>query len=246
MRGPILRWRAPTGCRSTTSGSSTPRKQSKRISANVSGFFGTERMSLNDNLLNRTSLPEIEAVMGHEIGHYVLNHVYKMLVDFGLVILVGFLFLRWSFDGARRRWGGRWGIRGVADLAGLPLVVALFSIYLFALTPVHQHDRSARNEDEADIFGLNASRQPDGFAAVALKLGEYRKLDPGPWEERIFFDHPERPHRIYGDALEDRPPAGAGGADHGADAADGGSGRGRRPCPGSIGARRHDRRRNLR
>ncbi|MGZ6124304.1 MAG: M48 family metalloprotease, partial [Myxococcales bacterium] len=61
-------------------------KQSKRVSANVSGLLGTERITLNDNLLNRSSLPEIEAVMGHEMGHYVLNHIYKGLMELGIVI----------------------------------------------------------------------------------------------------------------------------------------------------------------
>ena len=46
-------------------------KQTKRVSANVSGLFGTTRISLNDNLLNGTSPPEIRAVMAHEMGHYV-------------------------------------------------------------------------------------------------------------------------------------------------------------------------------
>lgn len=44
-------------------------RQTTRISANVSGFLGTERISLNDNLLKRCSLGEIESVTGHEIGH---------------------------------------------------------------------------------------------------------------------------------------------------------------------------------
>jgi STE24 endopeptidase len=52
------------------------------------------------------------------------------------------------------------------------------------------------NEAEADIYGLQTARQPDGFAEVALKLGEYRKLDPGPLEEWIFFDHPSGRARI--------------------------------------------------
>jgi len=51
-------------------------------------------------------------------------------------------------------------------------------------------------EVEADLYGLNAARQPDGEAEVALKLGEYRKLSPGPWEEAIFFDHPSGRSRI--------------------------------------------------
>jgi hypothetical protein len=52
------------------------------------------------------------------------------------------------------------------------------------------------NEAEADIFGLNAAREPDGFATIALKLSEYRKLDPTPLEEIIFFDHPSGRSRI--------------------------------------------------
>jgi STE24 endopeptidase len=52
------------------------------------------------------------------------------------------------------------------------------------------------NEAEADIFGLNAAREPDGFATIALKLSEYRKIDPTPVEEIIFFDHPSGRSRI--------------------------------------------------
>ena len=39
-------------------------------------------------------------------------------------------------------------------------------------------------------------REPDGEAKVALKLGAYRKLDPSPLEEFIFFDHPSGRARI--------------------------------------------------
>jgi STE24 endopeptidase len=52
-------------------------------------------------------------------------------------------------------------------------------------------------EHEADMYGLNASRQPDGFAQGAIHLGEYRKMSPGPVEEWIFFDHPSGHRRIY-------------------------------------------------
>src|SRR5207244_3566092 len=107
-------------------------RQSTRISANVSGFLGTERITLNDNLLNRCSLPEIEAVMGHEMGHYVLNHGYNFLLVFGVIAAIGFALLAWLFD----RLAPRWGIRGIADPAGLPLGALLFSAYLFVLTPV--------------------------------------------------------------------------------------------------------------
>lgn len=170
-------------------------RQSKRISANVSGFLGTMRISLNDNLLERCTRPEVEAVMGHELGHYVLNHIYESIVFFGVVLVAGFGFLRWTFDRVVARWGGRWGVRGIADVAGLPLLGALLSVYFFVLTPV-TNTYIRTNEAEADVFGVNASRQPDGFAATAVKLSEYRKLDPGPLEEWFFYDHPSGRARV--------------------------------------------------
>jgi STE24 endopeptidase len=168
-------------------------KQSKRISATVSGLFGTTRISLNDNLLNRTSAAGVEAVMAHEIGHYALNHSLELLVSLGLVIAVGFAFIAWTFDRVNRP---SWGVRGVGDIAGLPLLLALFSVYLFLMTPV-LNSIIRINEIEADIFGLNASRQPDGFSEGILGLAEYRKMKPGVWEEIIFFDHPSGYARIH-------------------------------------------------
>lgn len=92
-------------------------KQSKRISANVSGLGNTMRITLNDNLLNRSSPEEIEAVMGHEMGHYVMNHVYKGVMFFTIVIVLLFAFIKWAFEWALRRWGTRWGFHSIGDTA---------------------------------------------------------------------------------------------------------------------------------
>jgi STE24 endopeptidase len=171
-------------------------RQTTRISANVSGFLGTERITLNDNLLARASLPEIEAVMGHEMGHYVLHHVYTGLLFLGVLAVVVFALLKRISEGALFRWGERWRVRGVDDVAGLPLLALVLTALLFLLTPV-TNSLTRVQEYEADIFGLNAARQPDGMAQVSLKLGEYRKLDPGHLEEIVFFDHPSGRTRIY-------------------------------------------------
>jgi STE24 endopeptidase len=171
-------------------------RQTTRISANVSGALGTTRISLNDNLLNNTSLPEIRAVMAHEMGHYVLNHVYRHVIYLGLLSLVVLLLLHFSFGRLLRRWGSGLGIRDRADIAGLPLAVALLSVLgLFATPVINTIIRTA--ESEADIFGLNAAREPEAFASVAMRLSTYRKLEPGPLEEMLMFDHPSGRTRVH-------------------------------------------------
>jgi STE24 endopeptidase len=171
-------------------------RQTTRMSGNVSGFGQTMRITLNDNLLRRGSPEEIQSVMGHEMGHYVLHHIAKDLFYFSVVIVIFFAFLRWSLEHALARWGERWHVRGIGDTAVLPLVLLLGSLLGFVYTPLFKtHIRT--NEHEADMYGLNASRQPDGFAQAAIHLGEYRKMSPGPVEEWIFFDHPSGRNRIH-------------------------------------------------
>jgi STE24 endopeptidase len=171
-------------------------KQTTRISANVSGALGTIRVSLNDNLLNRCTPAEVKAVMAHELGHYVLDHMIHLTVYFSLVIAAGLAFTHWFFGAVTRRWGAGWGLRGIDDLAGLPLLLAGLGIFLLLATPI-QSTISRTIESEADIFGLNAAREPDAFATVALKLAEYRKLAPGRLEEFVLFDHPSGYSRIF-------------------------------------------------
>ena len=171
-------------------------KQTKRMSAHVSGLLGTTRISMNDNLMTRGSAEEIKAVLGHEMGHYVLNHVYKGMVFIGVIIVVGFAALRWAFEALQARCGGRWGIRGVGDIAGLPLLLFLFSAIMFVLTPVN-NTITRTMEAEADNYGVNVARLPDGFAQAALHLSEYRKMKPGPVEEFVFYDHPSGWNRIH-------------------------------------------------
>jgi len=196
VRDPILSLARANGIPATDVYVVDASKQSTRVSANVSGFLGTERITLNDNLLNRCTLEEIQGVMGHEMGHYVLNHAYKGVLSFAVLIVLGFAFVRWGFAKVLHRFGAAWGVRGVDDVAGLPLLALLIGVFFFVLTPV-TNTLTREVEYEADIFGLNAARQPDGEAAVDLKLGDYRKLDPTPIEEFIFFDHPSGRTRIF-------------------------------------------------
>ena len=170
-------------------------KQTKRVGANVSGMFGTTRVSLNDNLLNRTSLPEIKAVMGHEMGHYVLHHPALGVIFYTVVFGFGFLLLHTAIERMLPGLGQRLGIKGRADPAGLPYALIVLSVYFFVVTPITNRITFIF-ESEADLFGLNAAREPYGFATSAMRLGAYRKLEPSKLEELLFYDHPSGRERV--------------------------------------------------
>jgi STE24 endopeptidase len=171
-------------------------KQSNRVSAFVTGIGGTERIVLNDNLLRRVSPQGIMAVMGHEMGHYVMHHILNSLLFLTILAAVFFLILKWALEYAIAHWGPSFRIRGISDSAVLPLALFIVLTLDFIATPI-ENTWTRTEESEADMYGLNAARQPDGEAEVDLLLGEYRKLDPGPLEEFVFYDHPSGRSRIY-------------------------------------------------
>jgi STE24 endopeptidase len=192
---PILRMAHANGIPTNDVWEIDASRQTTRMSANVSGFANTMRITLNDNLLRRGSLEEIESVMGHEMGHYVLHHILGSIFFISVFTVLSMAYLYWAVQWAIRRFP-RWGIRDPADPAVIPLAVLLVSILFFVLTPI-LNTQTRMQEKEADMFGLNAARQPDGFAQAAIHLGEYRKMRPGKLEEWIFFDHPSGYDRIH-------------------------------------------------
>jgi STE24 endopeptidase len=170
-------------------------KQTKRISANVSGIAGTTRIALNDNLLNGTSPVEIRAVMAHEMGHYVLNHSLWIPLGLSLLLGIGYWAVNRLFGHFQRKHGERWGVRDLADPAGLPLAMAIFAVVMLLLAPLNKSIIRV-GENQADAFGLEAAREPQGFASVAMRLASYRKIEPSALEELVFFDHPSGRTRV--------------------------------------------------
>ena len=137
-------------------------KQNKRISANVSGLGPTIRISLNDNLLERTGEDEILAVMGHEMGHYKLNHIWWIVgIMLGLFALGLFVTSRVLLCLSAGSANG--GVREVGDSASLPVLAICLGLWMLAMTPA-QNSLIRWAESEADAFGLDAAREPDGFA----------------------------------------------------------------------------------
>jgi len=169
-------------------------RQSKRISANVSGLGPTIRITLNDNLLKRTGPDEVAAVMGHEMGHYVLGHIPRSIGLITIIFLLIFFAIARIAPAMIAR-HPRWGIRDIADPAAITVLVLLASVGTLILNPALKTITRV-SESEADRFGLDAAREPDGFAKTAMRLSEYRKIEPGPWEEALFFDHPSGATRV--------------------------------------------------
>ena len=170
-------------------------KQTKRISANVAGLGPTIRIALNDNLLNRSNIHGIKAVMGHEMGHYKLYHIQKLLAYLAVMALVGFAIVAWAAPRILARHGERWGVHDVADPASAPLLNGILTVLLvpagILFNSIIRH-----HESEADAYGLNAAKEPDGFAMTAMQLSEYRKIEPAAWEEILFYDHPSGRTRV--------------------------------------------------
>ncbi len=134
------------------------------------------------------------------MGHYVLNHVWKAPILITLVIGVAMALLSLGMDRALARWGSRLRITERADPAGLPLAIAFFSMIFFVLTPI-TNSITRSYEAEADAFGLNAAREPYGWATAAMRLSTYRKIRPGKFEEFVFYDHPSGYERVHAGML---------------------------------------------
>ncbi len=170
-------------------------KQDKRISANVSGFGPTIRIALNDNLLERTTDDEVLAVTAHELGHYVLNHGAWRVATFMSIIGLGLFLTSRMAPVLIHRFGQKWGIRDLGDPASIPVLAIILSIYFLLATPLINNIIRLQ-ESQADAFGLQAAKEPDAFARAAMRLSEYRKLEPSGLEEFLFYTHPSGQTRV--------------------------------------------------
>jgi STE24 endopeptidase len=112
-------------------------RQTNSISANVSGFGPTTRISLADTLLERGSPEAVRAVMGHEIGHYVLRHNVSGLLLNSMLILFSFAAVHFMFRALAKN--ERWGIRDISDPAGLPLIMVLLAAIGLITSPMQRN-----------------------------------------------------------------------------------------------------------
>src|SRR5262249_37764359 len=124
-------------------------------------------------------------------------HVYSLLVMNALLTLLTFAVVNGVFLAlTKNAKNEKWGIAGISDPAGLPLLAAIYLAVTLVSTPI-SNTLTRFHENQADMFGYNAAREPDGFAEASILLSEYRKMQPAPWEEFVFYDHPSGWTRIH-------------------------------------------------
>ncbi|MFO0910697.1 MAG: M48 family metallopeptidase [Isosphaeraceae bacterium] len=125
----------------------------RTLNAYVTGLLGTHRIVLWDTLLEKFDEPQILAVMGHEMGHYVLRHVERGVVLSSVLLVVGLFWTDRAGRWALARWGERWGVRTLSDIAAAPLLLILIACSSVVLGPVGLAF-SRYQEHEADRFAL--------------------------------------------------------------------------------------------
>lgn len=176
-------------------------QQSRHDNAYVVGLLGTQRIALYDTLLAAYEPAEIEFVMGHEMGHYVLNHIWKGIGFAALVIVAGFFLVHRILDRTIARCAGRIGYDTAGSIAAVPLLLLLFTVYTFLIGPV-QSGFSRSLEHQADIFGLEAvgGDTPARATAVAAfqRMAARNLSEPNPPAviEWWLYSHPSVGNRI--------------------------------------------------
>jgi STE24 endopeptidase len=170
--------------------------------AYVTGVGATKRVVVWDNTARDMTTPEILFVFGHEMGHYVLDHIYKGLAFFSVMAFAGFWAGRKLVLKMLSGRGDKWCIRGIDDLAALPVFLLALALLSLVSQPI-ANSFSRHLEHQADIYGLEVTHGlfPDNREVAASsfqKLGEQSYDYPTPNPLLVFwlYDHPTIAQRI--------------------------------------------------
>ena len=177
----------------------------KTISTNayVSGFGASKRIVIWDTSIAQETPDEVVTDFGHEMGHYVLGHIWKGIgfrVVFALFLLyLGFRSIGWVLA----RWGTVWAVRGLDDWASLPALLLVISIFSFLAKPI-TNGFSRFQENQADIYSLEVTHGiiPDPGQASAHEFQKWGEAvfvdpDPNPLDVFLFYDRPTVTDRIH-------------------------------------------------
>jgi len=169
-------------------------EKSKKANAALTGIGQTRRIILADTLLENYSPEEIEAVLAHELGHHVHNHIGKSIAIQAAVTLVGF----WAAHRTLAYAVGRWHLfESLSDFANLPLLVLTFTVLSFLLMPA-LNALSRFHERQADRYAFESIPDVRPFISSMNKLADQNLAErvPSRWVEWWFHSHPAIARRI--------------------------------------------------
>jgi len=167
--------------------------KTRKANAALAGLGATRRILVSDTMLAQYSDEEIEVVLAHELAHHVHGDIWKGIVFESALIVGGFYLgsrvLAW--------WSQALGVRGVTDVAGLPLLLLTAGALSLAMVPV-AHAMSRAHERSADRFALDLTRNPAAFISAMRRLGAQNlaEEDPSPLVQWLFYSHPPLRERI--------------------------------------------------
>ncbi len=171
------------------------------LNAYVTGIGASKRIVVWDNTIRNLPPHEILFIVGHEMGHYVLEHIYKGLAFTVTMIFIGLWLVHLAVDWLIRRYRARWGIRGVDDWAALAVLVLVAACFGFLFSPI-ANSFSRWEEHQADIYGQEAIHglvpNPQQTAVRtfnALGRAYLEVPHPNPWAEFWFDSHPSTSER---------------------------------------------------
>jgi len=177
-------------------------QKTNALNAYVSGFGPSRRMVLYDTIIRKEDEAALMTTIGHELGHYVLNHIAKGLGFAAAGLLLAFLLAYKVANAAVRRWGAMLDIPSVADRASLPLLLLIALLLSFVSDPI-ANAYSRFQEHQADVYSLEVTRgivrDPSQAAARAFQIeGETDLDEPDPDPLIVFwlYSHPPTSDRL--------------------------------------------------
>lgn len=180
-------------------------KQSSKVNAYFTGLFGTKRIVLYDTAIKNFTVNELKFIMGHEIGHYIKNHIWYGLLMAVVLIFIGGYLIDKFLPRLINRQSRILGFTHLSNIAGLPLLILFVTVFGFVAQPI-MNGASRYFEYQADEYGMQISGVTGDEAATAFdKLSVFNLSDPEPSAliEFWFYDHPalikrmENVHKLY-------------------------------------------------
>ena len=168
-------------------------EKSRKANAALAGLGSTRRILVSDTMLAHYSEDEIEVVLAHELAHHVHGDIWKGLLFEGALMLTGFFVAAQVLTASV----GHFGLSGVADIAGLPILLLAAGAVSLVMVPA-SHAISRAHERSADRFALELTRNPSAFVSAMRRLGAQNLAEEHPSKivQWLFYSHPPLNERI--------------------------------------------------